>query len=180
MSCNVSFEVFEIGHSLLADSTREGGVFACIQPSLCKSFSSIVHTPTVEGRILKSYLSRPNGDLCIMSVHTPNTSDLLAIYARALRDIIASPPSPTACTTVLIGDWNFALSADGRLRADGAGWSSGDDSHTKPFFRHSAQWTELHQSEDTRREVREGTMVHTARLDRAYCTLPPALLADLT
>ncbi|CAK0910874.1 unnamed protein product, partial [Prorocentrum cordatum] len=34
--------------------------------------------------------------------------------------------------------------------------------------------------EDTRREVREGTIVHTARLDRAYCKLPPALLADLT
>eukprot|EP00959_Pyramimonas_sp_CCMP1952_P231692 4842596-Pyramimonas_sp.AAC.1 len=38
--------------------------------------------------------------------------------------------------------------------------------------------TEVHQESDTRREVREGVIRHTARLDRIYTTLPQAYLRD--
>ena len=171
---------FEIGHSLFPDSAATGGVITCIQPAFAKLFTSITHSFVIEGRILKSFLSGPLGNLCIINAHMPNTNELTSIYSNALRDILRVLPNPAECFTVLIGDWNFALSSDGRLKADGSGWSAGDDNHTSLFHRLCSSWIEFYQCEDTRREVRDGLTTHTARLGRAYSTLTSALVSDLT
>eukprot|EP00959_Pyramimonas_sp_CCMP1952_P083893 1754624-Pyramimonas_sp.AAC.1 len=126
------------------------------------------------------FLSGRHGNMCIINARMPNANELSTIYPNALRSILRALPNPAECFTILAGGWNFALSSDRRPRADGSGWSPGDDNHAALFHRLCGSWVEFYQCEDTRREVRDGLTTHPARLDRAYSTLPSALVADLT
>eukprot|EP00959_Pyramimonas_sp_CCMP1952_P158722 3320009-Pyramimonas_sp.AAC.1 len=65
----------------------------------------------------------------------------------------------------------FQMGVDGLMAALGF----------KRFFPSQARPTDsIFQAEDVRRELRDGYVAHSFRLDRIYSSLPAALIADLT
>eukprot|EP00959_Pyramimonas_sp_CCMP1952_P244157 5103958-Pyramimonas_sp.AAC.1 len=65
------------------------------------------------------------------------------------------------------------------MQRDGSGWRAGDRAQARLFQRYFLYLTELYQEQGTRREVRDGIVTHSARLDRAYTSLPQAIIRDL-
>eukprot|EP00959_Pyramimonas_sp_CCMP1952_P184206 3852043-Pyramimonas_sp.AAC.1 len=65
------------------------------------------------------------------------------------------------------------------MQHDGAGWRAGDRAQARLVQRYFPYLTEFYQEQDTRREVRDGIITHSARLDRAYTSLPRAIIRDL-
>eukprot|EP00959_Pyramimonas_sp_CCMP1952_P383128 8028038-Pyramimonas_sp.AAC.1 len=57
-----------------------GGVVTVISSKLVSQFESITPFPLIAGRVLASHLRGRRGDLVIVSVHMPNTSDHVAMY----------------------------------------------------------------------------------------------------
>eukprot|EP00959_Pyramimonas_sp_CCMP1952_P363372 7609275-Pyramimonas_sp.AAC.1 len=65
------------------------------------------------------------------------------------------------------------------MQRDGTGWKAGDRAQARLFQRQFPHLTEVYQEQDTSREVRDGAITHSARLDRAYTSLPQAIIRDL-
>eukprot|EP00959_Pyramimonas_sp_CCMP1952_P258516 5403739-Pyramimonas_sp.AAC.1 len=110
---------YQIGHSLIPHNPNAGGVITCLSPKLLRAFHHVSHHTIVEGRIIMSMLSGRSGSLCIIDVHMPNTNEQIGTYRRALSSLCERLPPAASCHAIVLGDWNFALSAEGRLRADG-------------------------------------------------------------
>ena len=81
-----------IVHSSMIDPSAGGGVVTVLSSKLASQFDSITPYPLIAGRILASHLKGRRGDLVIVNVHMPNTSDPVAMYRRYLSVIQAFLP----------------------------------------------------------------------------------------
>ena len=81
--------------------------------------------------------------------------------------------------TIILGDWNFTLEGEGCQKAHGGLWTPGDRRHAQAFHQILPDLIEFYQDMDTRRAIVDNMIDHTARLDRIYCSLPSAILADM-
>eukprot|EP00959_Pyramimonas_sp_CCMP1952_P201089 4205425-Pyramimonas_sp.AAC.1 len=79
---------------------------------------------------------------------------------------------------VLVG-WSSILEEEGRMAVDGSGWAHGGVRFHDVVDRHCGGWIEFAEAEDTRRETRDGNIVHPSRFDRPCSSSLAALIADL-
>eukprot|EP00959_Pyramimonas_sp_CCMP1952_P186989 3910256-Pyramimonas_sp.AAC.1 len=72
-------------HHSMIDPRAGGGVVTAISSKLASQLESSSSFPSVAGRVLASHLKGGRGDLAIVNVHMPNTSDHVAMYRRGLK-----------------------------------------------------------------------------------------------
>jgi hypothetical protein len=93
-------------------------------------------------------------------------------FWECLRVQVSSPAS------FLLGDWNFVHSDEGRLSVV-SGASTPQAGGIDLDFEHTlANFTEIYQDEFTRKGG-AAALKTLSRLDRCYCSLPPAILFEL-
>ena len=69
-------------HGSFVDAAVSGGVVIVVSRKLRACFDSCVATELVRGKILAIHLKGSNGDLVIVNVHMPTTSDPAPMYRR--------------------------------------------------------------------------------------------------
>ena len=102
-----------------------GGVVTVVSSKLRARFDSCIATALVPGKILATHLKGVNGDLVIVNVHMPTTSEPAGMFGRymsVLKDVL---PSAAHTMCMLAGDWNFMEVEERRFRTDGM-WGAGD------------------------------------------------------
>eukprot|EP00959_Pyramimonas_sp_CCMP1952_P129037 2698428-Pyramimonas_sp.AAC.1 len=91
----------------MIDPRAGGGVVTVISSKLASQFELITPFPLIAGHVLASHLKRRSGDLVIVNVHVPNTSDPVAMYRGCLCVIQAFLPLAAHTMCLIAGDWNF-------------------------------------------------------------------------
>jgi endonuclease/exonuclease/phosphatase family metal-dependent hydrolase len=166
-------------HILLSSHCRSaatGGVLTIISRRLVADLANLSFDILDEGRCTVITHSA-NPPFAIANLHlTPNYSqeakrDLLRRLHRQLVD--ASVPAFVA------GDFNFIASGDSRFSMSQISASGADDPLATAFDDTYADFTELHQGDYTRKQLREGRLVGMSRIDRIYCNIFPGNLADM-
>jgi endonuclease/exonuclease/phosphatase family metal-dependent hydrolase len=157
-------------------SPAVGGVMIMVRKSVIGD--SVMSAPVVldPGRCLAIRFGSPLATMfiCIhvLPKYTIANKKALLNKVHALADI-------NSHCTFLAGDFNFIGTSDSRYTAALTHEASDDDPVAVHFESIFHAFTEIHQGQFTRKELRNQKIFGMARLDRIYCDIRPGDLQDL-
>jgi len=121
------------------DASISGGVVTVVSRKLRACFDTCEATELVRGKILAIHLKGPRGDLVVVNVHMPTTSDPVPMFRRYLEQLRDFLPSSSHTMCLSAGDWNFMEVEEGRFKTDGT-WGAGDRGQSDAFAQCCGSW----------------------------------------